>query len=117
MQARLVRFGLLEVDGNRYDHDVVVERGRLRRRKKGPSKTYRGEYGHTPLSVDEKLPWDAQRLIVRTGADGLLPVMPQVLTEARRRGVELIVRPTKEACALLERSDPDLVGAVLHVTC
>ena len=38
MDARLVSFGKLEIDGRRFDHDVVVEGGRVRRRKKGPSK-------------------------------------------------------------------------------
>ena len=117
MQARMIAFGLVEIDGRRYDHDVVIEGERLRRRRKGPSKRYRDRYGHTPLSVDEKLPWGASRLIIGTGATGSLPVMTEVLDEARRRRIEVIVRPTAEACALLEASDPNEVAAVLHVTC
>lgn len=117
MRATLLRFGELEIDGHRYVHDVVVEAGRVRRRKKGPSKRYRERYGHTPLSVDESLPWSAQQLIVGTGADGQLPVMPEVLDEARKRGVEVVERPTAEACRLLSADDGRRVAAVLHVTC
>lgn len=117
MDARLVTFGQLEIDGRRFDHDVVVERGRVRRRKKKPSKAYRDRFGHTPLSADEAIPWSAPRLIVGTGAAGQLPIMPELYREAKRRGVELIARPTAEACALLEAADPREVAAVLHVTC
>ena len=46
MDARLVSFGVLEIDGRRYDHDVIIEDGRIRKRKKGPSKGYRERFGH-----------------------------------------------------------------------
>lgn len=117
MDVRLVSFGKLEIEGRQFDHDVVLEGGRVRRRKKGPSKPYRDRFGHTPLSTHEKVPWSASRLIVGTGADGQLPITPEFYDEARRRGVEVIARPTAEACALLETTDPRDVAAVLHVTC
>ena len=117
MRARLVRFGEVEVEGDRYDHDVVIEAGRIRRRKKGPSKIHRGRFGHTPLSVDEALPWGGPALIVGTGANGSLPVMAEVYEEAERRGVRIEALPTEEACRLLRESPPDQVNAVLHVTC
>jgi hypothetical protein len=56
-------------------------------------------------------------LIIGTGANGSLPIMPDVLEEGARRGITVVARPTAEACALLEASDPDEVAAVLHVTC
>jgi hypothetical protein len=117
VDVKLVSFGQLEIDGRRFDHDVVIERGRVRRRKKGPSKVYRDRYGHTPLSTHEAIPWSAPRLIVGTGAGGQLPIMSELYREARRRGVEVIARPTAEACALLEAADPGEVAAILHVTC
>ena len=71
MDARLISFGLVEIDGRRFDRDVVVEAGHVRRRKKKPSRAYRERYGHPPLSLDEKIPWSASRLIVGTGRDQL----------------------------------------------
>ena len=53
MDAKLISFGLIEIDGHRFDRDVVLEAGIVRRRKKKPSKAYRDRYGHTPLSADE----------------------------------------------------------------
>ncbi len=117
MDARLVAFGLIEIEGRRYAHDVVIERGAVRKRRKGPSKAYRDRYGHTPLSADEALPWHGKRLLVGTGADGLLPVMPEVLAEAGHRGIEVIALPTREACRLLRDLPPERVNAVLHATC
>jgi hypothetical protein len=117
MDARLVAFGRIEIDGRAYDRDVVIERGDVRRRKKGPSKPFQSEYGHTPVSVDESIPWSVRRLIIGTGAEGRLPITPEVHERARERGVELVAVPTAEACALLADADPTDTGAILHVTC
>lgn len=117
MDARLVRFGEIEIDGRRYDADVVIERGRVRPRRKKPSKAFRDRFGHTPLSVEEAIPWHGRRLIVGTGADGLLPIMAEVRAEAARRGIELVALPTAAACRLLARLQPREVDAILHVTC
>ncbi len=43
MDCRLVRFGVIEIDGETYEGDVVIADGRVRRRKKGPSKPRRAE--------------------------------------------------------------------------
>ena len=109
-------FGSIGVDGTTYDHDIVIDRGEVRKRKKKPSKKYRDRFGHTPLSVDEDIPWKCKRLVVGTGLEGSLPVMKQVENEARRRNVELLVLPTKEAIEELTRKI-DETNAILHVTC
>jgi hypothetical protein len=118
MEAHLISFGQIEVDGRRYDHDVVIDRGVVRRRKKGPSKPYRDRYGHTPLSPDEAIPWPKHGpLVIGTGASGQLPVMPEVVAEAADRGVEIKAAPTREACRMLAETDAASVAAILHVTC
>ena len=117
MDARLISFGLLEIDGQRFEHDVVLEQGVIRKRKKGPSKVYREQYGHTPLSLDEAIPWSTSVLIIGTGASGQLPIMPELYEEARRRGVEVVAEPTEVACERLRSVDPRELSAVLHVTC
>lgn len=109
-------FGSVEVDGKTYEHDLVVDGGRVRKRRKGPSKAYRPRYGHTPLSLDEDIPWSCRQLIVGSGADGALPVMEEVAQEARRRGVRLVVLPTFEALHELGLARK-LTNAILHVTC
>ncbi len=110
------RFGSIEIDGTVYDHDVVVDRGHVHKRKKGPSKPFRGRFGHTPLSLAEDIPWTCDRLIVGSGADGALPVMEEVMAEAKRRHITLIIASTAEAIEEL-RSGADGTNAILHVTC
>jgi hypothetical protein len=60
MKARLVKFGEIEGEGERYTHDVVVDGGKVRKRRKGPSKQFREKFGHTPPSAGEKIPLGRQ---------------------------------------------------------
>src|SRR6266545_3350486 len=63
-------FGSIRIDGETHAHDVVIDHGRIRKRKKKPSKPFRDAFGHTPLSVEEDIPWNCRRLVVGTGAEG-----------------------------------------------
>jgi len=109
-------FGSIWVDGVSYHYDLVLDRGTIRKRKKKPSQRFREKFGHTPLSIEEKIPWKCRRLIIGTGAQGALPVMQEVRREARRRGVEVVELPTADAIQLLNNDIGD-TNAVLHVTC
>ncbi len=117
MKAKFVGFGEIEIDGQAYDYDVVINQGQISKRKKKPSKAYRAQYGHTPLSADEDIPWGGKHLIVGTGAYGRLPIMPTVFDEAKQRGIEIVVVPTEEACKLVSEKASKKVRAILHVTC
>ncbi len=58
-------FGSVRVDGVTYDHDLIIDRGKIReRRKKAASR--------------QGIPWRCRRLVIGTGADHALPVMQQV---------------------------------------
>jgi hypothetical protein len=109
-------FGSVEIDGEPYVHDVVVDGGKIRKRKKKASRKFRERFGHTPLSLEEYIPWKCRRLIVGAGKYAALPVMDEVLTEARRRKVEVMILPTAAAIKELNR-DPADTNAILHVTC
>src|SRR6202035_2998749 len=109
-------FGRIEIDGVIYERDVVIDCGRIRKRKKKPSKGFREKFGHTPVSVEEELPWNCQRLVVGTGRYGSLPVMDEVKLEARRRQVDLLILPTDEAIETLANRSKR-TNAILHVTC
>jgi hypothetical protein len=109
-------FGSVRVDGVTYDHDLVIDRGKVRKRKKAASRKFRGAFGHTPLSAEEDIPWRCRRLVIGTGVEGALPVMQQVRDEARRRKVDLVVLPTAQAIGVLVRARAH-TNAVLHLTC
>jgi len=108
-------FGSLRIEGVTYDHDVVIDRGEVRNRHKKPSRNFREAFGHTPLSLEEEIPWKCRRLIIGTGA-GALTVMEDVKREAKRRNVKLLILPTVEAIEELTKHPRD-TNAILHVTC
>ncbi len=116
MQYENFSFGCLRIDGSTYEQDVIIDRGKIRKRQKKPSKKFREDFGHTPLSAEEEIPWKCHRLVVGTGAYGRLPVMKEVQREAERHRVKLLILPTIQAIEVLQR-DPDDTNAILHVTC
>ena len=109
-------FGSIQIDGVTRDYDVVIDGGEIRKRKKKPSKQFRDEFGHTPLSIEEDIPWKCRRLVVGTGAYGRLPVIREVKREAERR---------QSNCSWSQRPKPlkrwsrgaEETNAILHVTC
>jgi len=115
MRFEAFSFGSIRIDGTTYDHDVIIDPGNVRKRKKKPSKKFRDDFGHTPLSAEERVPWKCDRLVIGTGT-GVLPVMDEVKREAQRRRVELRILPTAQAIELLKISRAD-TNATLHVTC
>jgi hypothetical protein len=115
MRFEKFSFGSIRIDGVTYEHDVVIDRGEVRKRKKKPSKKFRDVFGHTPLSVEEEIPWKCQRLVIGTGT-GALPVMKEVKQEAKRRKIKLLVLSTTQAIKTLKHN-PDDTNAILHVTC
>lgn len=117
MDVKFIGFGQIEIDGQSYDYDVIIDKGEVSKRKKKPSKAYREQYGHTPLSAKENIPWGGKSLIIGTGAYGRLPIMPEVNNEADQRNIEIIAVPTEEACRLVAETDASKVRAILHVTC
>src|SRR6266540_2544219 len=79
-------FGSIRIDGVTYEHDVMIDRGEVRKRKKKLSKKFRDAFGHTPLSIEEEILWKCKRLVIGTGS-GALPVMEEVRREAERRNI------------------------------
>ena len=115
MRFEAFSFGSIRIDGVTYDHDVLIDRGEVRKRKKKPSKKFLDNFGHTPLSAEERIPWKCRCLVIGTGT-GALPVMEEVKQEAKHRNVELRMVPTDQAIEILKAAGPD-TNAILHVTC
>ena len=70
MQFTGSSFGSIRVDGVTYGHDLIIDRGKVRKRKKATSQKFRAAYGHTQLSAEEDIPWRCRRLVIGTGAAG-----------------------------------------------
>jgi hypothetical protein len=115
MRFETFSFGVVRIDGVTHEHDVVIDRGQVRKRSKKPSKKYRDQFGHTPLSIEEDIPWKCRTLVIGTGT-GALPIMKELKAEARRRRIKLLVLPTAKAIEVLKENQPE-TNAILHVTC
>lgn len=42
-------FGSVRVNGVTYDHNMIIDSRKIRKRKKGAYREFRSKYGHTPL--------------------------------------------------------------------
>jgi hypothetical protein len=117
MRFEAFSFGSIRIDGVTYNHDVVIDHGEIRKRKKKPSKKFRDDFGHTPISIEEAIPWKCRTLVIGTGT-GAMPVMDEVKHEAKRRKIKLLILPTQEAIEVLKQHQHlNHTNAILHVTC
>jgi hypothetical protein len=114
MKVKNLSFGSVDIDGDTYLKDVVIDNGSVKKRKKSESKKYRDRFGHTPLSADENIPWNCKRLIIGAGHSSSLPVMDEVYDIASGKGVELVIMSTPEAIKHI--NDP-YTNFILHLTC
>jgi hypothetical protein len=111
-------YGWVEVQGNRYEFDVVVHvDGSITKRDKGPSKKKKEKYGHTPLTGKELKALkneEPEMIIIGTGHSGAMPLTPKA--EKFLEGYTYFIGKTPEALETLATCG-DKAVAVLHVTC
>ena len=112
------KYGWVEIDGVRYDHDVIMHSDRsVIRRSKKKSRKFRKHFGHTPLSRYDLRFLDtdeAEVVYIGTGQFGDLPITVEAHSILREK--ETVIRPTPEILALLEEEQRPF-AAVLHVSC
>ena len=114
MKVNDLSFGSITIDRKTYVKDLIIDSGSIKKRKKAESKKYRNRFGHTPLSLDENIPWNCTHLIIGTGHSSSLPVMDEVSYFANRRGVKLTIMSTPEA---IEHINDPHTNLILHLTC
>ena len=68
MRFEAFSFGSICIDGTTYGHDVVIDRGPIRKRKKKPSKRFRDRFGGSVADSCKYIP----RIHLAVGVDGLL---------------------------------------------
>jgi hypothetical protein len=107
-------FGRIAINGVVYTKDVIVTRERT-------AAGWTRKEGHLLQVVDigqaieESAP---QVVIVGTGYDGMMSVPEETRLYFRRKGIELLVEKTREACDLFNMlSKTRRALAALHLTC
>jgi len=111
-------YGWVEIDGVRYDHDVIVHQNRsVEKRSKKLSRKRRGFFSHTPLCDNDLIflkNENPEIVYIGTGQFDDLPITNEALAILAK--FTSIIRPTPEIMDFLaEEYRP--FAAVLHVKC
>ena len=111
-------FGWLEIEGERYEHDVLIRLdGKVKRRKKQLSKRVYGT-SHT-ISLDEAqhvYEEGAATLILGSGQYGQVHLSPEAEEYFRERRCDVRLLPTPEALEIWNETRGRAIG-LFHVTC
>jgi len=115
------RFGSIEVNGTRYNHDLLITvAGAILPRPKHLSKKYGG--WHTvlgPEEIEHALVGDPAILLVATGHFGVLPIRAETRALLAQRGVALELARIHAALARYDQlaREQKRVAMILHLTC
>ena len=111
-------YGWIEIDGVRYDHDVIVHRDKtIEKRSKKKSRKYRSFFKHTPLTDNELAFLEKEKpdiVYIGTGQFDDLPITSEALQILAKFGA--IIRPTPEIMNFLS-DEYRSYSAILHVKC
>ncbi|MDW8045350.1 MAG: Mth938-like domain-containing protein [Nitrososphaerota archaeon] len=113
MRIDSYEFGKIVIDGKEYRSDVIIYPDRV------DSKWWR-KVGHELCIDDIKdiINEKPEVLVVGTGYNGYMKVLPETKKFLESRGVELIVEKTTSACEIYNQlSRSKKVVAALHLTC
>lgn len=111
-------FGWIEIDGERYEHDVLIRLGgKVKKRKKKLSKRIYGT-SHT-ISLDEArhvFEKGARALVIGAGQYDSVRLSPEAEKYFARKGCDVRLVATPKALAAWNEAPADAVG-LFHVTC
>jgi len=111
-------YGWVEIDGVRYDHDVIMHQDRtVEKRSKKKSRKRRGFFNHTPLTDSDLMflmKEDPDIVYIGTGQFDDLPITKEALEILSK--YRTIIRPTHEIMTFLTEEYRSF-AAVLHVKC
>ena len=113
MRIEDYRFGEIVIDGKSYTTDVIIYPDRV------DSNWWRRE-GHELRveDIEEVIKEKPDLIIVGTGSPGFMKVLPQTSKRLKEEAIELVVKPTHEACKIFNKLESTKkVVACLHLTC
>ncbi len=117
MLIEKISFGSIVIDGKKYNEDIIIEKGKVKIREKEKSRKYKHIYNHTPLTVEENIPWECETLVIANGFYGALPITEQVIEEGKKRGVRIKTIRTTELPEVFNKFDISKTNFIIHLTC
>ena len=113
MKIDSFRPGEITIEGKRYNSDVIVFPHHVK------SDWWR-KSGHQvyPEDIEEVVQEKPEILVVGTGEDEMMKVLPETKRHLGEQGIELITQATGEACQTYNQlcSSRKVIGA-FHLTC
>ena len=104
-------FGNIIIDGQKYNHDVIVD-------WKGSVQHKPGSHSFSKRELEDLLLRDPEVVVIGTGTAKMMKVDPNTELAAKLQGVELIVAPTFKAIEHFNKhvKRKKTIG-IIHVTC
>jgi hypothetical protein len=112
------RFGSITIDGETFEHDVVIRlSGKVKKRKKKRSKARYGT-SHTVSKEEAEHIYDdgAEQLIIGTGQYGALELSDEAADFFKTKGCTVALLPTPEAVEAWNAAQGAVI-AMFHLTC
>jgi hypothetical protein len=111
-------FGCISIDGQRYEHDVVIRLdGTVEKRKKKLSKEMYGTSHRVSLDEARQIyEKGAERMVVGSGQYDQVTFSEEAIRFLTDQGCLLIVLPTQDAIKYWNKSDQPACG-MFHTTC
>lgn len=113
MKINDYNFGSITIDGERYTSDLIILPPKIL------PKWWRGK-GHQllPEDLDKVIEAAPQRLIIGTGAYGMMKVPQATIDFLVSNGIEAVTLKTADACNRFnEFAAESNIAAALHLTC
>ncbi len=111
-------FGSITIDGETYDHDVMIRlSGEVSKRKKKLSKQQYGT-SHVVSKMEAKAVFEkgCDLVIIGSGQEGNVHLSPEAEEYFAKKGCEVLLQPTQDAIRSFNRSTKRKI-ALMHVTC
>lgn len=113
MKINSYSFGTIEVDGKRFDSDIIIYPDRI------DGSWWRREGHDLALEdIESILDYKPDVLIIGTGYSGVMRVSPEIRKEIESRGIKIVVEMTGDATRIFnEISGKKKVVGAFHLTC
>lgn len=111
-------FGSIKVDGESYDHDIIITlEGKVKKRKKKLSKSIYGTSHTISLPEIEYVYQEhAEGIIIGSGQYGVARLSEEALEYITEKQCRVVLKSTPEALHEWNRSEGNWIG-LFHITC
>ena len=111
-------FGSITVDGNCYDHDIIITLdGKVKKRKKKLSKAVYGTSHKISLDEIKYVYQDkSEGIVIGSGQHGITKLSNEASGFLKRKDCQVVLKPTPEAIQEWNETEGKWIG-LFHITC